>query len=195
LRVALRVGVGLVAAVALVAVVVVLLFDTDTGRARVCQVLTESINETIRGSLRIGRCSAIEAAHLRVEDVELRDPGGRVVLAFAEASMRADVDALSEGDTHVEELTVARPLVRLDERDGKLGLAAALEPRAPVAQAKKQASPRAIDRLTITDGRAEGLPQGVVASGLGMAARPPSRSPAGASPAPPTSASARRSNA
>ena len=158
----------LLALAVLAASVALVALDTQAGRARACRALTELVDDSVKGSLRIGRCVQLTPSRLRLEQVELLDPAGRTVVSLRSLTVRPDIGALFRRRLRVLDVDVAGPAVHLTAHEGQLDLLTALAPRVPATGSASEPPAFVIDRLRIRGGRVDGLPEGLTVERIAL---------------------------
>lgn len=160
-----RIGRGVVWALLAPLTVVVLLvlaalavLFTTPGQTRLQRFAVGKVNATLRGQLELGKLDLDVGGWLRLRDVTLRDPQGRVVLSAERLEVQVDPLALLGHRIWVKHVALQRPqvLILADENGGSnlADALAAREPAPPKAQSSSASTPWKIelDALSLREG-------------------------------------------
>ncbi|MFW6049890.1 MAG: translocation/assembly module TamB domain-containing protein [Myxococcota bacterium] len=121
----------LVGAAALVASVVGHL-HTDRAREVARDHALDLVNAGLVGRIEVGRVARLGPRHIRLEDVRVRDPQGRVVIEAATVAARPDLWSILRGVIRIEDVRIVDGSIRLHSTpDGDLSLVRAFDPAEP----------------------------------------------------------------
>lgn len=94
---------------------------TTPGRALLARLVSEESGRLVRGSLTVGRVSGDFLSRVALEDLEVRDTAGALLLAAPRADLRFSLTALLAGRIVFNEVVLDRPRLEIvQHRGGRL---------------------------------------------------------------------------
>lgn len=144
----------------------------EAGRGVIATQASVSASELLRGEIAIGRIAVLTPSEITIQDIEVRDPDGALVMTVGNLTAHPDPWSLLVGDIRIEALSIEDPEAWLTERDGELALVSALSPVEPAAEPDPgEPPPRfVLETLRVRRGALRDLPNGHAVDGIELLA-------------------------
>lgn len=165
MRAALTIAKVLAALVLLLLVVVgslLLLVHTERGRALACDRAFDAINGAIPGTIFVERCASLSPWLVRLEGVEIHDPGQRTIARADAIEATPDWAALLSGTIGLDTVRASAPRLRLVGYETELAIVAAfVSPDDEPDDPNDEGVDVVIGAIEIDEGAVTDLPSGL----------------------------------